>query len=181
MDLSKLPKLSKTGESQPPPESAVPEIPQQPAYAQLNRAMMTSSIGLAEAWISIGLGLLLLFIFPRTISYLHSMNDPSWNSFATDPQGNSIPYGKSGYFWADLGVTVFAAALILEGIALVAIRKSAPLWIAFIVTVFAAVFNIGVIVHTEPLIGFPIFCGVGVVVLGYMALTQWRLISALRN
>jgi hypothetical protein len=178
MDISKLPKLSKTSESQPPPvppESTEPA----PPMARINFAVMPSSIGLAEAWISIALGVLLLFIFPNTISYLRSPGDNTWSNFATDAQGNAISYPHSAFFWQDLGVTVFAAALILEGIALAAARKIGPLWVAFVVTVLAAIFNVIVIAHVQPLIGFPIFCGVGVVILGYMAFTQWRLITVL--
>lgn len=181
MDLSKLPKLSKTGESQPAPDSAPPAAPPTVDYAQLNRAVMASSIGLAEAWISIALGVLLLFIFPNTIHYLHSPAEFQANNAITDAQQNPIPYVKSVFFWTDLGVTVFAAALILEGIALALTRKVGPLWVAFVVTVLGAAFNIAVIAHAQPIIGFPMICGIGVVVLGYMALTQWRLISALRN
>ena len=82
---------------------------------------------------------------------------------------------------AGSGCHGFCRALILEGIALAAARKIGPLWIAFLVTVLAAIFNVIVIAHVQSLIGFPIFCGVGVVVLGYMAFTQWRLISVLRG
>jgi hypothetical protein len=180
MDISKLPKLSKTSESQSPPvtpDSTEPAIP----VAKINYAVMPTSIGWAEAWISIALGVLLLFIFPNTIRYLHSPADFEQNNPVTDAQNNTIHYPQSVFFWTDLGVTVFAAALVLEGIALTAARKVGPLWIAFVVTVLAAIFNVIVIAHAQPIIGFPIFCGVGVVILGYMAFTQWRLISALRK
>ena len=99
----------------------------------------------------------------------------------TDAQGNAISYPKSVFFLEDLGVTVFAAALLLEGIALVAVRKIGPLWIAFAVTLAATLFNIVVIARVYPVNGFQLINGVGVVILGYMALTQWRLISVLRK
>jgi hypothetical protein len=156
--------------------------PQLPPPHQLNYiATGVESIGLAEAWISIGLGLLLLLIFPATISYLRSPAAFQQNNPVTDAQGNPLPYIKSVFFWRDLGVTVFALALILEGIALAGARKVTPIMIAFAVTVVAAIFNVGVIIYAEPIIGFPIFSGVGVVILGYMALTQWRLINMLRR
>ncbi len=180
MDISKLPKLSKTGENQPPP--VPPESTgAAPPMARINFAALPSSIGLAEAWISIALGVLLLFIFPNTLRYIHSPADFEQNNPVTDAQNNPIHYPQSAFFWQDLGVTVFAAALILEGIALAAARKIGPLWVAFVVTVLGAIFNVIVIAHVQPLIGFPIFCGVGVVILGYMAFTQWRLISVLRG
>lgn len=184
MDISKLPKLSKTSEAQSPPaapdeaDTSTPAFP--PAAPVVIYKTAPGSIGLAEAWISIGLGILLLFIFPNTISYFRSPAAFEQNNPITDPQGNTIPYLKSVIFLGDLGVTVFAAALILEGIALVAVRKIGPLWIAFAVTMLAVIFNLFVIARIYPLNGLPLINGVGVVVLGYMALTQWRLISALR-
>jgi hypothetical protein len=180
MDISKLPKLSKTSENQPPPVQPDSTEPS-PPMAQINFAVLPSSIGLAEAWISIALGVLLLFIFPNTLRYIHSPADFEQNNPVTDAQNNPIHYPQSAFFWQDLGVTVFAGALILEGIALAAARKIGPIWVAFVVTVLAGIFNVIVIAHVQPILGFPIFCGVGVVILGYMAFTQWRLITVLRG
>jgi hypothetical protein len=179
MDLSKLPKLSKTNESQPPPES--PESSTPPVSYQPQQ-LPAPAIGLAEAWISIGLGILILFIFPNTLKFIHSPTQFQQDNPITDTQtGNPIPYLQSIFFWADLGVTVFAAALIFEGIILAFARKVAPLAFAFAMTSFAALFNLFVIIRAYPITGFQLFCGVGVVVLGYMALTQLRLIQFLRH
>ncbi|HEX4056205.1 MAG TPA: hypothetical protein VHX86_18245 [Tepidisphaeraceae bacterium] len=174
MDLSKLPKLSKTQEKQPPPEETGAPFPARPA-------VIVPTFGLAEAWVSIALGVLLLFVFPNTIRYLHSSAAFEQNNPVTDAQGNAIPYLNSVFFWTDLGITVFAAALILEGIALAAARRIFPLLIAFCVTAGAALFNVFVIVHAYSIIGFPWVCGIGVIVLVYMAITQWRLIAILRQ
>jgi len=194
MDLSKLPKLSRTSEGQPPPlqpgspdnAAQVPDAelaptgPPPAARPPADYFAGAASIGLAEAWISIALGIFVLFIFPSTIRYIHSPAAFEQNYPVTDEQGNTIPYTKSVIFWTDLGVTVFGVALILEGLALAGARKIGPLLVAFVVTVLAAIFNVIVIAHAYPINGFQPFCGIGVVVLGYMALTQWRLISALR-
>ena len=183
MDLSKLPKLSNTGAVQPSPTvtTPTPAEPLQVNAVEVRYVPAASSIGFAEAWISMAIGLLLLFIFPNTIHYVLSPANFNQNNPVTDGQGNTLSYVQSGFFWTDLGVTVFAAALILEGIALAALRKPALLWIAFAVTVAAGLFNVGVIIHVQALTGFPIICGAGVAVLGYMAFTQWRLIAALRK
>ena len=175
MDLSKLPKLSKTAESRPVPEATEPAPP-----PPIQVVRIPPAIGLPEAWISIGLGVLLLFLFPRVLIYMHSPASIDQKNPFQDEQGNVVPYIKTVDFWNDLGVTVFAVALIVEGIVLAAARKTAPLLFAFCLTTLAAVFNVGVITHTYPF-GFPIFCGIAIVVLGYMALTQWRLIAMLRQ
>ncbi|MGD0462001.1 MAG: hypothetical protein ABSB74_05900 [Tepidisphaeraceae bacterium] len=177
MDLSKLPKLSNTRET--PQVAGAPETIE--SSSSERPAVAPPSIGLAEAWISIALGLLLLFVFPNTMRYLHSPAGFQQDNPVTDAQGNTIPYLKSIFFWTDLGVSVFAMALILEGVILAAARKVVPLAFAFCVTATAAVFNAVVIVHAYSVIGFPVVCGVGVAVLVYMAMTQWRLIRVLRQ
>jgi hypothetical protein len=183
MDLSKLPKLSNTTGSQPPPATAdAPEpSPQAQPAASQPQELPVPAIGLAEAWISIGLGILILFIFPNTLHYIFSSTQFQQENTFTDKQGNAISYGQSIFFWTDLGITVFAAALIVEGIILAFARKMGPLYIAFVLTSLAAFFNIYVIFKSRSEIDFPLFCGVAVVILGYMALTQLRLIQFLRN
>jgi len=100
----------------------------------------------------------------------------------TDAQGNSIAYTQSVFFWSDLGITVFAGALLIEGIVLAAARKVGPLYFALVLTVLAAIFNVFAEWYYYSIIKqFHIVCAVGVVVLGYMAMTQWRLIAALRK
>jgi hypothetical protein len=177
MDLSKLPKFSKTGQSQPPSQQTEPS----PSPLDYRGGKIPPAIGLAEAWASIAVGVLLLFLFPNTLSYVHSPADYARNYSYSDAQGNAIAYVQSAFFWTDLGVTVFAIALIVEGVVLAAARKIAPLVFALCLTSLAAAFNVVVIAHVYPLVGFPAVCGLAVVVLGYMALTQWRLIAALRQ
>jgi hypothetical protein len=181
MDLSKLPKLSKTAENQPAPDSAPePSAPPIPPPPFQSLPAKSPAIGLAEAWISIGLGILLLIIFPNTIKFICSPSAFQQNNPVTDASNNTIPYMQSVFFWTDSGITVFAAALIVEGIVLAAARKVGPVIFAFVVTAAAAIFNVIVIIHAQPITGFPIVCGLGVVLLGYMALTQWRIIASLR-
>jgi hypothetical protein len=69
MDVSKLPRLSKT-EVAPAPDAAEPAAPattpqRQPAAERPNDV---GSVG-AEAWISLAVGAILLFVFPRPIQY----------------------------------------------------------------------------------------------------------------
>ncbi|MDP9173132.1 MAG: hypothetical protein M3O30_04600 [Planctomycetota bacterium] len=180
MDLSKLPKLSKT--DQPPVEEALPQFAAPQASVPV--AGMSYSAeplpGLAEGWISIALGLILLFVFPNTISYLRSPSTFEQNYPVMDAQGNPLPYIKSAFFWTDLGVAVFAGVLLIEGFVLAVSRKSGPIYVAFGLTVSAALLNLFVIIHTFNILGFPIYCGLAVAVSVYMALTQWRLIQMLR-
>ncbi len=63
------------------------------------------AMGLAEAWISIGLGILLLFIFPNTLQATLFSGGFEQNNPVTDPNGNTIPYLQSIFFldgsWGD--------------------------------------------------------------------------------
>jgi len=177
MDLSKLPKLSKRQQAQGSQNQPFPTEPPPLNYA----STVLPAIGFAEAWISIGLGILLLLVFPNTIHYVCSPTTFQQNNSVTDAQGNAIAYINSAFFWTDLGVTVFASALILEGIILAITRRILPLMAALCVTSLAALFNILVIAHAYPLIGLPIVCSVAVIVLIYMAMVQWRLIATLRR
>ena len=179
MDLSKLPKLSKTDE---PPPREDPPLPGAPEGIPLTSFQYKESLpGLAEGWISIALGVILLFMFPNTISYVRSPAAFEQANPVTDAQGNSMRYVQTAFFWTDLGMTIFSGVLIVEGVLLAFLRKSGPIYIAFGLTVAAALFNLLVTIHVYSLIGFPIYCALAVAVAGYMALTQWRLIEILRR
>jgi hypothetical protein len=189
MDLSKLPKLSNTDkppeEENPPPES---ERAQAVARMAMGYRLDEPLPGLAEAWISIALGLILLFCFPNTISYLRAPSAFEQANPILDGDGNPIlnkqgqpmHYWQSAPFWADLGITAFASVLVVEGILLAFTKKSRLILLAFGLTVAAGMLNLFVVIHTYNIILFPTFCALAVAVSGYMAMTQWRLIQMLR-
>jgi hypothetical protein len=174
MDLSKLPKLSQT--PSPPPESATPP-PQQPPTQQVVPVVVMP--GLADAWFSIAIGLIVLFLFPHTFQYLHAPAAFQQNNPVTDSQGNTIPYVQSEIFWADLGMTVFGIVLLIEGIAQIVALRRRVLLTVFFLTAAAGVFNLYVVIRTYDLIGFQVFCAVAVAICGYMALSQWSIASVL--
>jgi hypothetical protein len=186
MDLSKLPKLSNTSSEQPPSSAPPPEANQpnqgnqaNPVldYGRTDRALP----GAAEAWISIVIGTILLFIFPNTIRYIHSPSAFEQNNPVTDANGNSLPYPKSDFFWADLGVTVFAAVLIGEGIVLAIAKKRLVVLVIMAFTASAAIFNLIVVAMVYNDIGFQITCALAGAIGGYMAMTQWQMAEALRK
>ncbi len=185
MDLSKLPKMSKT----PPPPAAETESmqpqagePQGTGRADSQRREMDEPLpGFAEAWISIALGAILLFVFPNTLEFLFSRASFDANHSFLDTAGNPTTYTKTAFFWADMGVTLFAAVLIAEGIVLAMAKKPGLVLAAMILTIGAGAFNLIVVVCVNHLIGFQIVCALAVAVAGYMAATQWRLVEVLRR
>jgi hypothetical protein len=181
MDLSKLPKLSK---SQPPPDApatanpGVP-IPSDVAESRNIAARTVPLTGLAEGWISVALGIILLLLYPNTIKYLHSRETFEQTNPITDGQGNPLHYTKSAFFWSDLGVTFFALVLIVEGIVLAFARRRGLVLATFALTVFGGIFNLGAVIYVYSLIGLPIVCALAIAVCGYMAIVQWSLFVSL--
>jgi hypothetical protein len=186
MDLSKMPKFSQTP---PPPDSSSPPAnpssnlspnPAPNAPPPQGIPVMVAP-RLAEAWFSIAIGVIVLFLFPHTFQYIRNPTTFQQNNPVTDSQGNTIPYAQSEIFWADLGMTVFGVALLIEGIALiVALRRRVIFGVLFL-TAGAGLFNLYVVIRTYDVIGFQVFCAVAVAISGYMALSQWsiaRLLAA---
>src|SRR5687767_118634 len=97
MDVSKLPKLSQTPR---PPENQDPDT-RGSQRASPDYACDAVSIG-GEAWISILIGAVILFMQQRFILWLVGRGAP-W----TDGQGNTIAYTQTLYFLHDLGLFAF--------------------------------------------------------------------------
>lgn len=96
----------------------------------------------AEAWMSIAIGAILLFVFRRAIDYLlnPAAVDASWTF--TDPAGNPLTYRQTGFYWADLAAAAFAAAMVVEGIVTLLFRRAGVMLVAFIATVVALLLNV---------------------------------------
>jgi hypothetical protein len=136
---------------------------------------------LAEAWFSIAIGLIVLFVFPSTFEYLHSPAQFEQKNPVTDPQNNPIPYIHSEFFWSNLGMTVFGVVLLIEGITLlVALRRPVVLTLSAL-TAAAGLFNLYVVIRTYDVIGFQLFCAIAVAISGYMALSQLSIAKALTH
>ncbi|MDB5299127.1 MAG: hypothetical protein JWO87_790 [Phycisphaerales bacterium] len=230
MDLSKLPRLSKT---ETPPQSvespatgpaASPNAPAQPSSTRAcpqcqaplrTGAKFCDSCGLplrttsdigpgvaAEAWISVGIGILILLFFPTMMKFvsskvLHTKFAPysdgkdGWIDSAnmTDASGAVVevrPYVKttpenSPNFWNDLSITAFAWALIIEGIALVLSRRPTVVLLALLITVGATLLNLGYFVGTFNKYGLAPISGLAVIFGVYMSIFEFRLFQAVRS
>jgi hypothetical protein len=184
MDISKLPRLSKTEGQAPNPESSAsspPEIPVAqravPPYEPVARG--------AEAWISIGIGLIFVFAFPRFTQWgVHQVFHTKPPTFLpiTDSSGAEIPYPQSVFFLSDLAVALFAYALVVDGIALLLWRKTAALTVAMLITAAAVALNAYYLIRSfADGSGFPIVSAIAVVFGGYMLWYQWRVLIDLRQ
>ena len=191
MDISKLPKLSNSPappNNDEPPAGAIPPPPEpcKPVHSPLTVA--------AEAWISIGLGLLLLWFFPNTLKYLSSKlfgttfapfanptrPFPARCNFILYTDGTQIFYRDLITFWSDAAITAFALVLILDGIVLAWIRRPAVLMLTFCLTVAAVLGNLFYLIKTFDQ-GLPIVSALAVIIGGYIAMTQWARLQTLRG
>jgi hypothetical protein len=96
----------------------------------------------AEAWMSIAIGAILLFVFRRAIEYLinPAAVDAAWTF--SDPGGNPLTYRQTGFYWADLAAAAFAATIVLEGIVTLLVRRAGVMLTAFVVTVAVLLLNV---------------------------------------
>lgn len=132
----------------------------------------------AEAWISIALGALLLFLSPRLIQYITSPSTFTWTF--SDETGAPLAYTKSVYFWGDVALTSFAIVLILDGLVVMFGRRARIVLFAFVLTVLTTLVNAGFIAMMLAK-GYALeyMAAIAVIFGGYIAAYQYRLWKSL--
>jgi hypothetical protein len=190
MDMSKLPRMSQTP---PPPEPSEPDGAVRAAHARPAAAAAPPldyreagayepAPSVAEAWISIAIGLILLFIYPYFWQWLISLVSNYKPPFLpiTDSSGAQVPYAQSIFFFSNLCVFAFALVLVIDGLILFT-RRPALLMFAFGFTVITAAMNFLCIVNeTMHGRGFPIASALAFAFGVYIAIFQWKLLQAHR-
>jgi hypothetical protein len=179
MDLSKLPKLSQTPPSPSPADAgAAVHVLDEPS-SRPERAGPRPMAPLAEVWLGVAVGLILLVMYPTTIKYLSSrLFGTKFAPFELD-DGTVVPYPKVyPQFWSDLCITAFALVMIVEGLALALARKRGVMLLAFGLTVAATLLNAAYVLATFATYGPPVVSLLAVAVGGYVAIHQWRLLRA---
>jgi hypothetical protein len=130
-------------------------------------------------WISVAVGAILLLMQPRLIQFLcHKLFGTSFAPYI-DANGNVVPYTAQLDFWSDLGITLFALVLLLEGLALAFTRKRRLVMLAFALTVVTTAYNLGYLIYTFSS-GVAILSALAVAFGGYIAVFEWRLLQQLR-
>ena len=188
MDLSKLPKFSETkaGDAPTPVARAATEpVPEDPNalpiadYASRQRRNMMRGDPLQargpEAWISTGIGIVLLLMNPTFIKFMFAQKP--YRPFA-DP---TVDYTSSINFWSDLTITAFAFVLILEGIVLALTRNAVLVLIACAFTAAATTGNLLYLVMSYSTYGLALWQALAVIFGVYITIYEWRLYVALRQ
>jgi len=172
MDMSKLPRLSNT--PVPPPAAPEPKPAQNAGYGPA-RAPLS---GIAEAWLSFAIAAFLLFTNTRLEHYLVYRDNV--NDLTDLNTGVVTPYLQTAGFKVDLGITVFAVALVIDGLVLLLPRRAWSLMTLIGLTLATAVLNLWVIASCWNPYGLQYLPALAVALSGYMAIVQWAALSEVR-
>jgi hypothetical protein len=184
MDPSKLP-------NSPPPNQ--PHVPHHPTAEELSTPPKTNvhhygsplpgGFIPAEAWMSLVIGVIVLFMFPefRQFITMHNHLDDFYSlHIITDASGQSVAFEKSAFFYPEMGMTVFGVVLILDALVLLRPRFVMLLWLTLTLTTLCVLLNIFAIIKAYDQAGFMPYNALAVAFGGYIALYDWRLIQTLR-
>jgi hypothetical protein len=171
MDLSKLPKLSETQKAKASDQAAESQSNPAPSSPLNYRLGVQPDPG--GAWISIGVGVILLLLQPRLLQFIaHKLFGTQFAPFMQN--GEEVPYTTLIDFYSDLGIISFALILVLEGITLLFATNRTFVWIAFVLTLFVTAYNLLYLVKTYNAYGLPIVSAFAVVFGVYIAVQHWR-------
>jgi hypothetical protein len=182
VDLSKLPRLSNSTDSTPPnapePEATTP-IPADVATQSTTARHQTF---VADSWLSIAIGLILLLISPRIWQYLFSksLGTPFTWTFS-DPAGNPLPYSQTVFFPGDIAFAAFAISMIIEGLVVAIARRPVTIAASLALTILATVLNLGYVVYMmQKGYGFQLYSGLATAFGGYIAVYQSQIFKAMQ-
>lgn len=185
MDMSKLPRLSQrpaasessTQASSPPDPPAAPVAPRaEPPGAEYAQRETLSS-GLAEAWISVAVGAILLMFCPRILHFVFAHGTFDGIYSFTDASGAPMAYTRSVFFWGDLAMLAFAIVLLVDGAAILLSRRPVVLKAALAFTIVATLGNLAYLIGMI-LAGYgpQIISALAVAFGVYIAISQWKML-----
>ena len=195
MDVSKLPRLSKTATpGEPPPPSAVPGAVA-PETEYRDRDGGSPGIG-AEIWLSAILGIVFMMIGMQFARW--ALTEASGGTYSTEltwgapvpgqpgqhPEGSPITYWQLPGFTAlqDMALFLFGLAMMLEAIVLLAIHNRflahRPLVVlALTITITATLLNLILSAKLFAAGIIPLMSMLAVAFGGYIAAYEWKLLK----
>jgi len=195
MDLSKIPgktpveRANEAAPSQPAaqpvaPANAVPGVVVSDVIRPPRSTVpfeLDGGGGGLEGYLSASIGALILLMYPRFLQWTsHALFGTPFNQFA-NPDGTVVPYPQVVVFFSDLGVTMFGAALAVEGLILLSARRCA--WALYLAAGFmavATVYNAWYVVTSYSTSGLATASALAVVLGIYSVLQVTRRANALR-
>ncbi len=190
MDESKLPQ-------NPPVQQASgghPHVPHHPTQQELATpphsdvphyaSPLPGGFVPAEAWLSLVIGIIVLFTFPQFRQYLmakaHGDPESFYSLYTITDANGSIRYEQSVFFFPQMGMTFFGVVMILDALVLLRPRFAALVWFTLVLTVLSVLLNVFAIVKAYDIGGFQLSNALAVAFGGYIALYDWRLLQTLR-
>ncbi len=184
MDVSKLPKLSDSrtaavesvpADPAPPlPSEAVVPTPVSPVTPRL------APVGIAETWMSIGVGAFVLLFWPRFLQWASSrVFHTHFDEFLDNVTGAVVPYQTLPEFWSDLGPTLLGITLVVDGLLLFT-RRPGLIAIAMGLTLVSTLFNLGWLVYSFGTYGVAPLSFLAVIFGGFILFTQWASFKTVR-
>lgn len=175
MDISKLPRMSKT--ETPASNEAEPAepAPQSRPMAQRVAPQEPRTGHAPEAWISLAIGAFLLFMYPRFLQWASSrIFHTHFDEFMVDDK--VVAYQSVPEFWMDLGPVLFGIVLLLDGAVLLAMRRRGLVAFALVLTVLATLYNLTYMILSFGQYGFAPISFLATAFGVYIAWFQWRLL-----
>jgi hypothetical protein len=121
-----------------------------------------------DGYFAAGIGGLLLLLYPNVVKWCsHVLFGTAFPAITDTATGAPVPYPKSIFFPGDMAVTAFAVALVVEGVVLIAMRRSRIAIMGAAVVMAAATLGNLVYLVTAMSGGVPIASAVAVLVGGY--------------
>jgi hypothetical protein len=176
MDLSKLPKLSDTRAADNDGGTPVTPVP---AVAEPFPPHRPTAVGLAETWLSIGVGLFVLLFWPRFLQWASSRVLHTHFDEFVDSNGAIVPYQTLGEFWSDLGPTLLGVVLVVDGLLLFT-RRPALIVVAMGLTLLSTIFNLIWLIVSFGKYGLAPLSFLAVFFGGFILMTQWHTYKNLR-
>ena len=198
MDMSKLPRLSKTdrpaaASEQPNPSSDPVPVQPDSKPSQMNYGDHPLPPAGAEVWLSLVIGVILMWVGRSFALYLSATivgrtYDTGARWTTPDRAGQPVSYFQlQGYTaYSDSAIFLFGLAMVLEGLALAHVHsrmggKLPVLMVALVLSVAATLYNL-VVAGILMSAGFtPLMSALAVAFGSYMAVYQWKLLRFLRT
>jgi len=173
MDVSKLPRLSKTDSPALQSGTPEPEAPSPVVDSHEHTIVEPLSGRGPEAWISIAIGAFLIYMYPRFLQWLSSqLFHTHFDEFELD--GKIVPYTQVPEFWMDLGPVLFGVVLILDGIVLLTTRTRWLHGVAFVLTILTTIYNFLYVVLSYNKYGAAPISFLAAAFGAYIAWYQWK-------
>lgn len=142
---------------------------------------------MAEIWISVGIGVIILLLYPNTLKYAYARATGTTPQIYPDPtrpypakadfklytDGRKEFYQDLVDFWSDLVITAFAFVLILDGLVPAITSRRGPNTLVMALTLLVVLANLYFLLMTFSQ-GIALMSALAVLIGGYLLMMQFQ-------